>query len=296
VVTSGPDSGTYGGFDTSWSAKAGGRPTAMAGTPSKLVAPPRKKNWMMFTAIGTAVVVLVVALVIVASSGTSPSHPAATHTTTTHKAPPPNPNTAPANAVAIAQGIGLQPQDFSGFAFASTSGGQVVTAHPAPSACTPLDNQPWWASVYSPLYSNNANSAISLVELLPTPADAQADLAAVTATQFGTACVQPQGDRFANAIAANVNKTGSCGLALNGSSVTPLSAANAWPGAAGFRYIASLSCPTQQSGVTADFVDEAVGNVFIEGKFVLFGGPQSGLEQTVMNAMAARAQAYAANH
>lgn len=237
------------------------------------------------------VLVVVVAAIVVGSSSNSPSaSPPATHTSTTQK-----PNAAP-DPVAIATTIGLHSSDLDGYAFVKSTNGQVVDAASAATECAPVTGPAWLANVSSGLYTDNSNSVLTLVELLPTAADAQAGLSAVTAPSIAGSCIQPQGDTFVNAILSKVNQTSSCPLSLTGSTVTALTSATAWQGATGFRYQATVTCSGQHSGVTADFVDETVGNVFLEGRFILFGGPQPGLEQNVMNAMAGRAQAYAASH
>ncbi len=252
----------------------------------------RKRRWAVPALVGAIVIVAlaVVAVAVVGLHNTSSSPPAQSTTTTIHHQakPPPDP-------AAIAQSIGLQAGDLNGYAFTSSAAGHAMTVQSAATACVPGSSQAPSAIVASDLYTDNSNSALSVVEVLPTAADATAGLSAVTASQGG-ACVKAQGDVFVNAVLAKVNQGGSCPLSLSSSTVTPLSSSTGWAGATGFRYVASLTCPGQHAGVTADFADESIGNVFIEGRFLLFGGPQPGLEQAVMSDMAARAQAYVSSH
>jgi hypothetical protein len=240
-----------------------------------------------------AIVIIAIAVVVVAVIGLhNLSSSPTSHTPTTS---PHTPTTPPPDPVATAQSIGLQAGDLNGYAFTQSEAGHAMTLPDAATACAPSSGQPPSAVVASGLYANNSNSALSVVELLPSAADATAGLSAVTAAPGG-ACVKAQGDAFVNAVLARVNQGAGCPLTLSSSGVTPLTASAGWAGATGFRYVASLTCQGQHAGVTADFADESIGNVFIEGRFLLFGGPQPGLEQGVMGAMAARAQAYEASH
>jgi hypothetical protein len=266
--------------DAGWYARGGGAEKKRSPVP-----------WII-GAVAIVAICIVAAIAVAGHSSTPTSQ--ANDQSTTQPTTASTTTTQPANPVGDAQGIALQAKDLNGFAFTENTGGHVVDPQSQSTECAPLTAQPE-ANVVSPLYTSNANSALSFVEILPTAADAQSGLSAATAPNVGSACVQPLGNTFASAIISQANQGGPCAYSLTGSSVTPLTAASAWPGATGFRYIASLGCGGHQAGVTADFVDEAEGNVVIQGRFILFGGPQPGLEQAVMADMAARARAYAAD-
>lgn len=299
VAPTGAEAGAYGSLDDSWAILPEGQRqlSQSVGAPNDS-GRSRSRRPMIFIGLGAAIVILVVAVIaVVGSSKHSPSpvaSPPKSHTDSTGRTS--TSTTVPRDAESIAVSIGLQSRDLAGFAFVKSTNGAVVDAASAATECAPVTGPASWANVSSGLYTDNSNSVLALVELLPTAADAQAGLTAVTAPPVGASCIQPQGDTFVKAILNKVNLSSSCPLSLTSSTVTPLTSAAAWPGATGFRYVASLNCGSQQAGVTADFVDETVGNVFLEGRFILFGGPQPGLEQNVMNAMAARAQAYVSSH
>lgn len=238
-----------------------------------------------------AIVILVVAGVVVVVVGSHHTTSAGKGAATTTSGPSsPNAPAPPTDPVAVAQTIGLQAKDLAGYAFKPLSKGVVQTTHSVPGPCTPVSSQPWWALVSSDIYIANPNSAVSQTALLPSATDVHTGLAAVTAPQYGTACIKPQND------ASLAKGTTSCPSPSINSTVAALTAGSAWPGATGWRYVATVSCSGQQQQLTADTLFRGVGNVLIEGKFVLFSGPQPGLEQSVMNAMAARARWYLSGH
>lgn len=201
----------------------------------------------------------------------------------------------PADPAAVAQSIGLQARDLSGYAYAKatgagTAGGNIPQA--ATNACTINVGQPW-AAVASPSYANASSAAFSQVFLFPTAADAQGAVSGLTVPTTGPQCRQQKDDKFAHDFVQGFNQSASCPLSFVSSTIAPLTASTAWPGAVGYRYAATLSCSGQPPNqLIVDTALMHVGNVFIEGNFTSFGAPQTSLEQNVMDAMTSRAQNY----
>ena len=257
--------------------------------------------------------VLLVAVVILAVGGAAvgaiasrhKSTPAKSAASTTTSVPSGQPAAAgapapPADPGATAAAIGLQAKDLNGYAFKKDQGGSTQT-YPYPNVpcgvnhSLPVASQPWVVAD-SAVYANEANSAHSSVALLPSAADAHSALGAVLFV-VTPACVKPVDDAAVNQVlaSANQNSAATCPASLGSSSAQPLMAATAWPGVVGIRYVANITCGGPLTQLTLDSVFRVVGNVLIQGNFVLAGGPQPTFEQDVMNAMAARAQAYVAH-
>jgi hypothetical protein len=254
---------------------------APAGEPSKS-GPPHLKLVLIL------VLVLVIAGTvggIALSSHSTTSTNASPTTVAKPLAPPSDPGTEAAN-------IGLQASDLGG-KFTAASTNDIAATRSTASPCTPLSGGPWVADEESPLYtaSSGALNVASDVVIMSTAADADGALTAINAPSYGTTCFQPANDGL---VQNSLEDQGSsCDLSFENSSIGELGPSSLSGDLTGYSYTANVLCSRtgQSTPIIINIVDEVVGAVFLQARFMAFGDPAPAiLEETVMRQMAARAK------
>jgi hypothetical protein len=200
------------------------------------------------------------------------------------------------SAWTLAREIGFQQSDFPAGTIgdpSSPGGPDETTPVPASTPCSPVHSQPFVADYDSQSYdpSGVGNDSVYSEVLIMPAADANAALRAIGDPGYDTACFQPALDATTQSFQAS----SSCGsFTLLNSTISELPSTGFPPGSIGYRYEADTRCTGngENGGIWySDTISAVVGSAFIQGNFASFQQVpiSTQIEQTAMNAMAARA-------
>lgn len=296
----------------------GWRPEYPTKTPSRewSAPPPATPNHEAFVAVSTRrpkfsrrpQLLLALLLMLVVAGGTAAflltnnSNPQASATgqTTTTTTPTTAPVTTTLPPESAANAIGLQAGDLGSGFVEEGPAASPLTQPTAPSPCTPVSSQPWLAFVDSPEYTSGPVGPVvySTIVIMPTAADAQNALAAVSFSSYGAICYRPTFDlAMQQGITATNQETG-CDEQFAQSTIAAIPAGSITGSASGWHYDATILC--NETGTTGhfyiDIVSQVVGRVFVQATFRSEGTAVSFLlERSVMDAMVTRAHVQVPN-